>query len=143
MMSSLASTSKSLFALDSKSEASSIEERSRATAVALNAEIRPAKDHMMNEVPMLHKLALNKVKGLSREELASCNDLVLALPERIKSIPDGTTSIVKQLEAGQLQHLELDRQVPLIDEMDTQVGNLTSNCLPIRSEHQTMLVEVS
>ncbi|KAL7225988.1 hypothetical protein ACSBR1_021188 [Camellia fascicularis] len=106
-----------------------MEERSRATAVALNAEIRLAKDHMMNEVPMLHKLALNKVKGLSREELASCNDLVLALPERIKSIPDGTTSIVKQLEAGQLQHLvkisnltrELDRQVPLIDEMDTQV----------------------
>ncbi|KAF5937784.1 hypothetical protein HYC85_025290 [Camellia sinensis] len=29
---------------------------------------------------------------------------------------------------------ELDRQVPLIDEMDTKVGNLTSNCLPIRSE---------
>ncbi|KAI7990871.1 Syntaxin-71 [Camellia lanceoleosa] len=125
------------------------------------------------------------VKGLSREELASCNDLVLALPERIKSIPDGTTYMVKQTggrtASASLKNIkfdwdgtlvlnffqqieesnlfreeyemrkmlryyirdtlknsahdmeELDRQVPLIDEMDTKVGNLTSNCLPIRS----------
>jgi len=31
-----------------------------------------------------------QVKGLSIEELAARNDLVLALPDRIQSIPDGT-----------------------------------------------------
>lgn len=41
-------------------------------------------------------LNLLQVKGLSKEELATRNDLVLALPERIQSIPDGTTTAAKQ-----------------------------------------------
>ncbi|GFY93340.1 syntaxin of plants 71 [Actinidia rufa] len=36
------------------------------------------------------------VKGLSTEELAARNDLVLALPDRIEAIPDGTASATKQ-----------------------------------------------
>ncbi|KAL7175427.1 hypothetical protein ACSBR2_029095 [Camellia fascicularis] len=37
-----------------------------------------------------------QVKGLSTEELAACNDLVLALPDRIQAIPDGTAAAPKQ-----------------------------------------------
>lgn len=36
------------------------------------------------------------MKGLSGEELAARNDLVLALPDRIQAIPDGSASAVKQ-----------------------------------------------
>ncbi|KAI8004063.1 Syntaxin-71 [Camellia lanceoleosa] len=37
-----------------------------------------------------------QVKGLSTEELAARNDLVLALPDRIQAIPDGTAAAPKQ-----------------------------------------------
>jgi len=36
------------------------------------------------------------VKGLSGEELAARNDLVLALPDRIQAIPDGSAPAAKQ-----------------------------------------------
>lgn len=44
-----------------KSEAAAME-TSRASVVAMNAEIRRAKARMMEEVPKLQKLALKKVK---------------------------------------------------------------------------------
>ncbi|GFZ20473.1 syntaxin of plants 73 [Actinidia rufa] len=99
----------------------------------MNAEIRRAKARMMEEVPKLQKLALKKVKGLSKEDLTTRNDLVLALPERIQSIPDGTTSGVKQTGgwAASSSHKNIrfdsgiDRQVPLIDEIDTKVDKAT------------------
>ncbi|KAK9279892.1 hypothetical protein L1049_013575 [Liquidambar formosana] len=78
-----------------KSEMASME-MNRAAAVAMNAEIRRTKARLMEEVPKLQKLALKKVKRLSREEHATRNDMVLALPERIKVIPDGTTTAAKQ-----------------------------------------------
>ena len=37
-----------------------------------------------------------QVKGLSTEDLTTRNDLVLALPDRIQAIPDGTTSSSKK-----------------------------------------------
>ena len=37
-----------------------------------------------------------QVKGLSIEELAARNDLVLALPDRIQAIPDGSSAALKQ-----------------------------------------------
>ena len=37
-----------------------------------------------------------QVKGLSSQEFAARNDLVLALPERIQAIPDGTPAAPKQ-----------------------------------------------
>lgn len=49
-----------------KSEAASME-TSRASVVAMNAEIRRAKARMMEEVPKLHKLALKKVKKEKNE----------------------------------------------------------------------------
>lgn len=37
-----------------------------------------------------------QVKGLSKEELETRNELVLALPERIQEIPDGTETAPKK-----------------------------------------------
>ncbi|KAI8004382.1 Syntaxin-71 [Camellia lanceoleosa] len=42
------------------------------------------------------KRRVPEVKGLSTEELTACNDLVLALPDRIQAIPDGTAAAPKQ-----------------------------------------------
>ncbi|KAI7999069.1 Syntaxin-71 [Camellia lanceoleosa] len=78
-----------------KAEAAS-NEKSRASAVAINAEIRRTKARLLEEVPNLERLAIKKVKGLSTEELAARNDLVLALPDRIQAIPDWTAAAPKQ-----------------------------------------------
>ncbi|CAL5420012.1 unnamed protein product [Camellia sinensis] len=43
----------------------------------------------------LFRLAIKKVKGLSTEELAARNDLVLALPDRIQAVLDGTAATPK------------------------------------------------
>lgn len=67
-------------------------ESNRASAVAMNAEIRRTKARLLEEVPKLQRLAQKRIKGLSIEELAARQDLVQALPERIDSIPDGTTT---------------------------------------------------
>ncbi|KAJ0964719.1 hypothetical protein J5N97_025857 [Dioscorea zingiberensis] len=154
------------------------QEKNRAATVAMNAEIRRTKARLIEEVPKLQRLALKKVKGLSREELVARNDLVLALPDRIQSIPDGSTTGAKQTggwtvsgsrteirfdstsdgnfdneyfqqteESSQFRRSldviaegldtlknmahdmneELDRQVPLIDEIDTKVDKATSD----------------
>ncbi|CAL5422414.1 unnamed protein product [Camellia sinensis] len=71
-------------------------EKSRASSVAINAEIRRTKARLLEEVPKLERLAIKKVKGLSTEELAARNDLVLALPDRIQAIADGTAAAPKQ-----------------------------------------------
>ncbi|KAE8717001.1 Syntaxin-73 [Hibiscus syriacus] len=74
-----------------KAEHSS-KEKSKASAVAVNAEIRRTKARLLEEVPKLQRLAVKKVKGISTEEMAARNDLVLALPDRIQAIPDGTAA---------------------------------------------------
>lgn len=163
-------------------------EKSRASVVAINAEIRRTKARLLEEVPKLQRLAVKKVKGLSGEELAARNDLVLALPDRINAIPDGSSAPPKQSrgwggtsgsraeikfdsdgrfdddffkqteESSQFRqeyemrkmrqdqglsviaegldtlkdmahnmNEELDRQVPLMDEIDTKVDKATSD----------------
>ncbi|MFQ6624316.1 hypothetical protein Gotur_004238 [Gossypium turneri] len=67
-------------------------EKSKASAVAVNAEICRTKARLLEEVPKLQRLAVKKVKGISTEEMAARNDQVLALPERIQAIPDGTAA---------------------------------------------------
>ncbi|XP_043703612.1 syntaxin-71-like [Telopea speciosissima] len=71
-------------------------EKNRASVVALNAEIRRTKARLLEEVLKLQRLANKKVSGLTKEELATRQDLVLALPERIQAIPDGTANAAKQ-----------------------------------------------
>eukprot|EP00245_Coleochaete_scutata_P005898 TRINITY_DN19886_c0_g1_i1.p1 TRINITY_DN19886_c0_g1~~TRINITY_DN19886_c0_g1_i1.p1 ORF type:complete len:267 (+),score=75.65 TRINITY_DN19886_c0_g1_i1:117-917(+) len=66
-------------------------EKNRATIAAINAEIRRAKATLREQIPKLSKLAVKKVKGLTKEELAARPDLVIALEEKIESIPDGVT----------------------------------------------------
>ncbi|KAL9265378.1 Syntaxin-71-like protein [Drosera capensis] len=72
------------------------DEKNRAAAVALNAEIRRTKARLMEEVPKLQRLAQKRGKGLSIEEFSARNDLVLTLPDRIQAIPDGTASAPKK-----------------------------------------------
>ncbi|KAL3653068.1 Syntaxin-71 [Castilleja foliolosa] len=169
-----------------KSELAAVE-TNRATVVALNAEVRRTKARLMDEVPKLQKLAQKKVKNLTRDEMEARTDLVLALPERIQAIPDGSRGGLNQTqgwgasnknikfesvpdgnldndffeqseESNQfrqeyemrkmkqdqgldiisegldtLKNLakdmneELDRQVPLIDEIDTKVDTASSD----------------
>ncbi|XP_040869724.1 syntaxin-71-like isoform X2 [Glycine max] len=71
-------------------------EKSKASTVAINAEIRRTKARLLEEVPKLQRLAMKKVKGLSSQEFAARNDLALALPDRIQAIPDGTPAASKQ-----------------------------------------------
>ncbi|KAJ6381779.1 hypothetical protein OIU77_030450 [Salix suchowensis] len=71
-------------------------EKSKASAVAINAELRRTKARLLEEVPKLQRLAIKKIKGLSTEELAARNDLVLALPDRIQAIPDGSSAALNQ-----------------------------------------------
>ncbi|CAJ1955992.1 unnamed protein product [Sphenostylis stenocarpa] len=101
-----------------KSETASTE-TNRAVAAALNAEVRRTKGRLMDEIPKLRKLAhkkgtvikehakvkyddqtenqfqLTMVKGLTKEDIAVRQDLVLALPERIQAIPDGISSSIE------------------------------------------------
>ncbi|KAJ6746662.1 SYNTAXIN [Salix koriyanagi] len=79
----------------SKAELAS-KEKSKASAVAINAELRRTKARLLEEVPKLQRLAIKKIKGLSTEELAARNDLVLALPDRIQAIPDGSSAALNQ-----------------------------------------------
>ncbi|KAK6920096.1 Target SNARE coiled-coil homology domain [Dillenia turbinata] len=78
-------------ALLQKSEAASME-KNRATVVAIMAEIRRTKARLLEEIPKLQRLAMKKVKGLSKEELEARSDLVSALKEKIESIPDGSAT---------------------------------------------------
>ncbi|CAN6723707.1 unnamed protein product [Malus baccata var. baccata] len=86
-------------ALLQKAEIAS-KEKNRASAVALTAEIRRTKARLLEEVPKLQRLAVKKVKGLSSQDFAARNDLVLALPDRIQDIPDGTPAAPKQTGGG-------------------------------------------
>ncbi|KAL5572906.1 hypothetical protein UlMin_022503 [Ulmus minor] len=77
-----------------KSEAAATD-KNRASAVAMNAEIRRTKARLVEELPKLQRLAFKKVKGLSKEELEARNDLVSAMKERILAIPDGSSIAAK------------------------------------------------
>ncbi|RXI01299.1 hypothetical protein DVH24_001533 [Malus domestica] len=143
-------------ALLQKAEIAS-KEKNRASAVALNAEIRRTKARLLEEVPKLQRLAVKKVKGLSSQDFAARNDLVLALPDRIQDIPDGTPAAPKQTGGGwaasasrteikfdsgldmisdgldtlknmaQDMNEEFDRQVPLMDEIDSKVDKASAD----------------
>ncbi|CAI0470292.1 unnamed protein product [Linum tenue] len=74
--------------------------KNRAAVVAINAEIRRTKARLLDEIPKLQRLAMKKVRGLSREELEARSDLVSALKDRIASVPDGTTTAAQPSSNG-------------------------------------------
>ncbi|VVA17365.1 PREDICTED: syntaxin-71 [Prunus dulcis] len=94
-----ASVDADIEALRQKAEIAS-KEKNKASAVALNAEIRRTKARLLEEVPKLQRLAVKKVKGLSTQDFAARNDLVHALPDRIQDIPDGTPAAPRQTGGG-------------------------------------------
>ncbi|KAJ0028825.1 hypothetical protein Pint_35599 [Pistacia integerrima] len=118
-----------------KAEAAS-KEKNRASVVALNAEIRRTKARLLEEVPKLQRLAMKRVdilvfslnflfvKGLSTEEFAARNDLVLALPDRIQAIPDGTAAAPKQSGGWSAS---ASRTEIKFDSVHVQMGGLTMN----------------
>ncbi|XP_010413400.1 PREDICTED: syntaxin-73 isoform X2 [Camelina sativa] len=69
-------------------------ETNKAKAVAMNAEIRRTKTRLLEGIPKLQRLALKKVKGISKEELDVRNDLVLSLRDKIEAIPDTSAPVV-------------------------------------------------
>ncbi|TXG73874.1 hypothetical protein EZV62_002453 [Acer yangbiense] len=77
-----------------KFEAASAE-TNRAAAVAMNAEVRRAKARVKQEFPKLQKLAVKKVKGISKEEQETRKELVFVLADRIEAILDGNTTAAK------------------------------------------------
>ncbi|KAI9195091.1 hypothetical protein LWI28_027616 [Acer negundo] len=135
-------------------------ETNRAAAVAMNAEVRRTKARVKQEFPKLQKLAVKKVKGISKEEQETRKELVFVLANRIEAIPDATTTAAKSnggwetsashknikfdssgeqgldvisegldtlKSLAQDMNEELDRQVPLMDEIDTKVDRATSD----------------
>ncbi|KAL6203060.1 hypothetical protein ACLB2K_026764 [Fragaria x ananassa] len=87
-----------------KAEKSAMESN-RAVAVATNVEIRRSKARLMEELPKLRKLAQKKDQGLD-------------------IISEGLGTLK---ELAQDMNEEMDRQVPLIDEIDTKVDKVTSD----------------
>lgn len=89
-----------------------LSEKNRAAAAAMNAEVRRTKGRLMDEIPKLRKLAHKKVKGITKEDMAIRQDLVLALPERIQAIPDGITGAAIQTAGwtptSTLPHMKFD-----------------------------------
>ncbi|KAL3531963.1 hypothetical protein ACH5RR_005484 [Cinchona calisaya] len=106
----------------------------RASAMGINAEIRRTKarkwDLSSCSFALFFASLLSLVKGLSGEEVAPCNNLVLALPDLIHAILDGEATAPKQSGAFRCDWVlicavlqsahELDRQVPLMDRFDAK-----------------------
>ncbi|KAL0653138.1 hypothetical protein Bca4012_095829 [Brassica carinata] len=130
-------------------------ETNRAKAVAMNAEIRRTKARLLEGVPKLQRLALKKVKGLSQEELDGRHELVLSLRDKIEAVQDGSAPgngwaastsytnirfdtndqgldfIAEGLDTlknmAQDINEELDRQEPLVDEIDTKIDKASTD----------------
>ncbi|KAL1197286.1 Syntaxin-72 [Cardamine amara subsp. amara] len=158
-------------------------ENNRAAAVAMNAEVRRTKARLAEDVVKLQKLAVKKVKGLTKEERESRCDLVIALADRLQAIPDGTEKAAKQanndwggasapnknikfdmseedMNDGFFQESEeskgldvlknlardmneeLDKQVPLMDEMETKVDGATSDLKNTNVQLKQQLVQM-
>lgn len=83
-------------------------EKNRAVTVAINAEIRRTKTRLREEIPKLQKLAQKKYKGLSNEELAARSDLVLALAEKIESVPDGMGAGTNKTEGWRTSNTRME-----------------------------------
>ncbi|KAK7825949.1 syntaxin-71 [Quercus suber] len=132
-----------------KSEIASME-TNRASAVAMNAEVRRTKARLMNEVPKLRKLAVkkqfqmvpqlqpNKLEGGELQHPIRISSsthqveiLTVIFSNKLKNQDQGLDFISDGL--GTLKNLaedmneEMDRQVPLVDEIETKADKVTSD----------------
>ncbi|KAL3701142.1 hypothetical protein R1sor_019164 [Riccia sorocarpa] len=114
-------------------------EKNRAAAVTLNAEVRRTKAALQKELPKLQKLALKKVKGLSKEELEARPDLVLGLAQRIEEIPDGTALSRRPANGGWAggprNEIRIDVTTPE-DNLDPEHYEETEESKGFRSEYE-------
>ncbi|KAL3532481.1 hypothetical protein ACH5RR_006002 [Cinchona calisaya] len=94
--------------------------------VAINVENHRTKVRLLEEVPILHRLVVKKVKGLSGEELAACNELVLAYLIGFKPY-----------------QRELDGQVPLMYEINVKVDKATSDLKNTNARPRILLIRFS
>ncbi|TYH80207.1 hypothetical protein ES332_D03G116100v1 [Gossypium tomentosum] len=108
----------------------------------VNAEIRRTKARLLEEVPKLQRLAVKKVKGISTEEMAARNDQMSSSPSTsstaIKFDSDERfdnkyfqefeqSSQFRQDYEMRKMKQELDRQVPLMDEINTKVDKAAAD----------------
>ncbi|CAA6666081.1 unnamed protein product [Spirodela intermedia] len=111
-------------------------EKNRASVVALNAEIRRTKARLLEEVPKLQRLALKKVVGIPKEELAARNDLVLALPERIQAIPDGTATAAKKTSSSTVSRMGLKIDSTSDGRFESEYFEQTEQSSQFRQEYE-------
>lgn len=114
-------------------------EKNRAVVATLNAEIRRTKARLHEEIPKLQKLAQKKVKGLSKEDIVTRNDLVSALADKIDSIPDGTNAGTGRTAAWKTSttrmEIKIDSSSP--GGMNTEFYEHTEESKQFRQEYET------
>ncbi|XP_024012786.1 syntaxin-73 [Eutrema salsugineum] len=86
-------------------------EANRAKAVAMNAEIRRTKARLLQGIPKLQRLSLQKVKGISKEELDDRNDLVLSLRDKIDAIPEASAPLSACAASTSYSNIRFDNNV--------------------------------
>ncbi|TYI90206.1 hypothetical protein E1A91_D03G105200v1 [Gossypium mustelinum] len=112
-------------------------EKSKASAVAVNAEIRRTKARLLEEVPKLQRLAVKKVKGISTEEMAARND-------QMSSSPSTSSTAIKfdsdeRFDNKYFQEFEQSSQFRQDYEM-RKMKQACQTCLgPILYEHFSLL----
>ncbi|XP_022889260.1 syntaxin-71-like [Olea europaea var. sylvestris] len=115
-------------------------ESNRASAVAINAEIRRTKARLIEEVPKLQRLAVKKVKG-HKWTAKNQNQFVewtegssqfrqeyemrkMKQDQGLDTIAEGLDTLKNMAHD---MNEEFDRQVPLMDEIDTKVDRATAD----------------
>lgn len=101
-------------------------ETNRAAVATIKSEVRRSKAAIRAEIPRLQKLAIKKVKGITKEEQAARPDLVEELAARIDEISDGIT--------GNLQNPRWGGKAGVSKPMEIRVDTMHPDDL-MRPEH--------
>ncbi|XP_057815313.2 syntaxin-71 isoform X1 [Cryptomeria japonica] len=113
-------------------------EKNRAAVVTINAEIRRTKARLREEIPKLQRLAQKRVKGLPSDELDARSDLVLALAERIESVPDGMGTGGRQTGNWRTSNTRMEIKIdssPTVGDMRSEYYEMTEEAKQFRQEY--------